>query len=151
MLLFFAALLLVLGASAALVIVALLAVAPFAAFLAFALSRSAARGREIAPALDAAWLAAATDVARQSRGLTAPALALKLGIQEPQAEELMALLDVNAAPRANAGERPRMRIDTGGPGGAEAGAADVLASEEEAALAERIEAKARARLGHEET
>jgi hypothetical protein len=147
----FLVLLLVFGANAALVAAGLVCVAPVAAFLAFALSRASARGREIAPALDAAWLSAATDVARQTRGITAAALAQKLGLAEPQAEELLALVDANSA----AG--PRMRIyapGTGaapGPGGEPAGATDVLASEEEADLAARIEAKARAGLGREET
>ena len=145
-LLFFTVLLLLFSATAGHFVMALLAAGtPVAAFLAFALSRAGARGAAIGPALDAAWLSAATDVARQTRGLTAPALALKLGIQEPQAEELMALLDADAA----AG--PRLRIDAGIPGGGPPGVADVLASEEEAALAERIEAKARAQLGPEKT
>jgi hypothetical protein len=139
------ALLLVFGAGAALVVTGLVTAAPLLAFLAFSAARAGARGREIAPALDAAWLAAATDVAQQSPGLTASGLALKLGIAEPQAEELMALLDVNAAVGA-----PRLRIDARHDGGSppgEASAADFAASEEEAALAERIEAKARATLG----
>lgn len=133
----FTALLLIFGASVGLVLVALLIVAPIAAFLAFALARAGARGREIAPALDAAWLAVATDVAQQTRGLTAQVLAQKLGIEEPQAEELMALLDVNEA----VGAAPRLRID---PGPAPVGATHVAAAEEEAALADQIAAEARA-------
>jgi hypothetical protein len=144
-LLFFAALMLFFGATAVLVVTAILAAAPVAAFLAFALSRAGARGAEVAPALDAAWISAANDVARQTRGLTASALALKLGIQEPQAEELMALLDADAA----AGPRLRIGPEISGAASAPAGPTDVLASEEEAALAERIEAKARAQLGPE--
>jgi hypothetical protein len=138
------ALFLVFGAKAAILSWLLLAL-PVAAFFVFALFRASARGREIAPALDAAWLSAATDVARQTRGITAATLAQKLGVAEPQAEELLALVDANSA----AG--PRMRIAAPAAGSEPAGVTDVLASEEEADLAARIEAQARARLGHEET
>jgi hypothetical protein len=126
------------GAHAAMVLVLLFAVVPVAAFLAFALRRASVRGHEIAPALDAAWIAVATDAAQQTPGLTATVLAQKLGIEEPQAEELMALLDVNGAVSPG----PRLRFD------APAGTTEIAsASEEEAALAERIDAVARARLG----
>jgi hypothetical protein len=134
-LLFFVALFIVFGFPTLLVLFALLCTLPLAAFLAYAASRAAARGREIAPALDAAWLAVATDVARQVRGITAPALALKLGIAEAQAEELLALVDVERAVR-------RVRIDPDD-------RSSDLASEEEAALAEQIEAKARALEGRD--
>jgi hypothetical protein len=85
------------GASGALVAAAFFMLAPIAAFLVFALSRASSSSAKIGPALDAAWLAAAGDVARQTRGLTATTLAAKLGIAEPQAEELIALIDVNAS------------------------------------------------------
>jgi hypothetical protein len=138
-----AALLLIFGPGALLLLVALLVVAPIAAFLAVAIARAGARGRSIAPALDAAWLAVATDIAQQTRGLTAPALAQKLGIADPQAEQLLALVDVNAA--MSAPRPPRARIDEGpprppGPAGLTQLSTD---EEEEAALAERIEAAAR--------
>ncbi len=100
---------------------------------------------EIAPALDAAWLAVGADVAQQTPGLTATVLAQKLGIAEPQAEELMALLDVNGAIVV-----PRLRIEdqrSGAPGTAAGSTEIAAASEEEAALAERIDAVARDRLG----
>jgi hypothetical protein len=142
-LLILAALFLVFGALAALVI-ALLILAPLAAFLAFALRRSGARGREIGPALDAAWLTVATDVAQQVPGLTASSLADKLGIEEPQAEELMALLDVNAAVAVG----PRLRIDAGPPvrlGASAAGPTEAPPVEEEAALAEQIADRGSAR------
>jgi len=104
-LLIFGALLLIFGASVGLVIVALLALGPIGAFLAFALGRAGERGREIAPAIDAAWLSAATEIAQQGRSqLSAATLAQKLGIEEPQAEELMALIDVNES------ISPRVRI-----------------------------------------
>jgi hypothetical protein len=148
-----AALLLLLGPGAGLVLAALLVVTPIAAFLAFAAGRAGARGREITPALDAAWLSAATDVARQTPGLTASALAPKLGVDEAQAEELMALIDVNASLDAgSAGARPpaitgpRMRVAAASPaaplGPAEEAA--LAAREDEAALAELIESRARA-------
>jgi len=130
----FGLLLFIFGPSAVLVTLTLLFVAPVGAFLAFALRRAAARGGEIAPALDAAWLAVAAEVAEQAPGITAPALAEKLGIQEPQAEELLALLDVNAA----VGAGPRVRIAAGP-------AAEARAAEEEAALAEQVSAEAGAR------
>jgi hypothetical protein len=129
---------LLIGVRAFLMVAALFGMAPLVLLLGFSLSRASAQGAQIAPALDDAWLSAAIDVARQTRGLTAPVLAGKLGIDEAQAEELMALIDVNAA-------APRLRIQ---PSATEAGPPKAdLASEEEAALAERIEAKARARLG----
>jgi hypothetical protein len=147
MLAVFAALLLIVGLGVWILLVALLVVLPIAGFLVLAITRGSARGREIAPALDAAWLSVATDIAEQTRGLTAPVLAQKLGIEEPQAEELMALVDVNAA--VSPPRPPKARIDE------EAGAAPMgdaqgfpqlstpQPEEEEAALAERIEARAR--------
>jgi hypothetical protein len=81
----------------------------FAGMLAFGLGRARSRGNEIAPALDGAWLAAATDVARQSRGpLTAADLGKNLGIEESQAEELLALLDVDSA--MGGAPMPRLRV-----------------------------------------
>lgn len=138
---------LVFGAGIALALVTAFFVAPVAAFLAFAIHRSSVRGHEIGPALDAAWLAVGADVAQQTPGLTAPILAQKLGIEEPQAEELMALLDVNGAMVV-----PRLRIEPqarpSGSAPVPAGSTEITsASEEEAALAERIDAVARARLG----
>jgi hypothetical protein len=144
-LLILAALLLIFGASAGLLLAALVVIGPIAAFLAFALSRASARGREIGPALDAAWLAVATDVARQTPGLTADVLAAKLGIDVAQAEELTALLDVEAAAPSGAGRAPsRLRVGDADAAAAQPGLEMV---EEEAALAERIEARARERLG----
>jgi hypothetical protein len=123
----FATFMAVFGASVPLTAVALLVMAPIVAFFAFALSRAAASGNKIAPALDAAWLAAASDVARQTRGLTATSLAAKLGIGEPQAEELMALIDVNASLAPT-----RLRIEDH----------DAQAAEEEAVVGERERAEA---------
>ena len=117
------ALVLVFGASAPLILAALVVVAPVAGFLIVAMRRAAARGREIAPALDAAWLAVASDVARQTSDITAASLAEKLGIDEAKAEELLALADV-ASPRDVA----RLRIDAAVP--ARAPGKDAVASTE---------------------
>jgi hypothetical protein len=87
-------------------ITALVLVAPVAAVLAFAVRRSRARGREIAPALDAAWLAAARAVAEAlpvGETANAATLAAAFGIDEAKAEELSALLEVEPV-------APRMRI-----------------------------------------
>jgi len=106
----FAVLLAVVGFKVLLLLPGLVFTGLFAGMLAFAIGRARSRGNEIAPALDGAWLAAATDVARQSAGpLTASDLGQKLGIEEPQAEELLALLDVDAA--VGGAPMPRMRID----------------------------------------
>lgn len=93
--LFFTALTLIFS-SATIGILGVLFSAPFGALLAWSILRAKARGKEIAPALDAAWLAVATDVAEQTAGtLTARDLANKMRIDETQAEELLAQLTVN--------------------------------------------------------
>ena len=145
-LLSFGGLLLVFGASAGLVITALLLSAPIGAFLAMALSRAGACGSEIPPALDAAWIAVATDVAQQSGGaLDARGLAQRLGIEEPQAEELMALLDVN---EAMAGPRLRVAPPRASPHPPHPphppGATQLASVEEEAALVEAAAAEGEA-------
>ncbi|MEP7121934.1 MAG: zinc ribbon domain-containing protein [Byssovorax sp.] len=105
----FAVLLAVVGFKVLLLLPGLLFAGLFAGMLAFAVSRARSRGNEIAPALDGAWLAAATDVARQSTGpITAADLGQKLGIEEPQAEELLALLDVDSA--LGGAPLPRLRV-----------------------------------------
>jgi hypothetical protein len=105
----FAVLLAVVGFKVLLLLPGLLFTGLFAGMLAFAVSRARSRGNEIAPALDGAWLAAATDVARQSAGpITAADLGQKLGLEEPQAEELLALLDVDSA--LGGAPIPRLRV-----------------------------------------
>jgi hypothetical protein len=90
------ALFLIFGASVALLAVGVLLLGPSLTVLAVALSRAHAHGAALKPALDDAWLAVAADIVRSSGGtLSAESLAQKLGIQEGQAEELLALLDVN--------------------------------------------------------
>lgn len=142
-LLFFSAVTLIFGASFGLVLAALTFSLPLGGLLAYAVSRASARGREIGPALDGAWMSAATDVAAQSRGLTAASLAQKLGLEEAQAEELMALLDVNDA------LAPRARIAIGHADAPAAGLGaqptEVAAAEDEAALLERAIAEEEAR------
>jgi len=114
----FAVLLAVVGFKVLLLLPGLFFTGLFSGMLAIGLSRARARGNEITPTLDGAWLAAATDVARQIPGpITAAALSQKLGIEEPQAEELLALLDVEVA--VGGAPIPRMRIDAApafGPG-----------------------------------
>ena len=108
----FAVLLAVVGFKVLLLLPGLLFTGLFAGMLAFAVSRARSRGNEIAPALDGAWLAAATDVARQSAGpITAADLGQKLGLEEPQAEELLALLDVDSA--LGGAPIPRLRVGAG--------------------------------------
>jgi hypothetical protein len=136
--------LLIAGASVGVLLAGLITALPLAAFMFWAFQRAKARGREIGPALDAAWLALATDIANQSRGdLTAGSLAAALGIAEPQAEELLALLEVNDIVRGamTAGGdmvySSRLRIAEAAPSPAPA-AADphAFAAEEEALAAE---------------
>ncbi|MEJ7730967.1 MAG: zinc ribbon domain-containing protein [Polyangiaceae bacterium] len=62
----------------------------------WAAGKARTRGKEIEPALDAAWIAIATDIAQQTKGtLTAADLARALTVDEARAEQLLALLDVN--------------------------------------------------------
>ena len=115
----FAVLLAVIGLKVLLLLPGLLFTGLFAGMLAIGMGRARSRGNEIMPALDGAWLAAATDVARQSPGpLTAADLGQKLGIEEAQAEELLALLDVDSAiggapiPRLRVGAVPEIAAPT---------------------------------------
>lgn len=127
----FAVLLAVVGFKVLLLLPGLFFTGLFSGMLAVGLGRARARGNEITPLLDGAWLAAATDVARQSPGqLTATDLGQTLGIEEAQAEELLALLDVDVA----MGGAPRMRIDAAAPGPGMTAAAS--SAEEEALLEE---------------
>ena len=140
--LLFSLLLLIAGASFGLLVAGLATLVPLAGFLFLALRRGKARGREIEPALHAAWLSVATDIARQADGALAPSeLAAALRIDEPQAEELLALIEVNdiVVGGVTAGAGPRVRV------GAADGEAPVavaspgaLAAEEEALAAEEV-------------
>jgi hypothetical protein len=136
--------------------IAFLAIAgPFGALLAWGAQKAAKRGKEIQPALDAAWIAAASDVAAQSRGqLTARDLAVAMGIDEAKAEELLAMVDVNrsigggALPRSDEmaafDAKLRVATDAAGNQGSAQEAAREAAAEDEAAQAE-ANARARAR------
>lgn len=87
---------LVFGAGLKLGLVTVLFGTPLAALLGLALRRISARSSEIRPALDVAWQAAASDVARRAHGaVSASDLARALRIDAPRAEELLAELDVN--------------------------------------------------------
>lgn len=138
-LLFFAALSAIFGFGFGLLLTTLACALPVGAFLGYAVVQAGARGREIGPALDAAWLSAATDVAAQTRGLTAATLAQKLAIEEPQAEELLALLDVNDALGAS---RVRVGPSLGPRSGALAVQPTEVAAEDEAAAVEQQAAEA---------
>ncbi|AUX25960.1 hypothetical protein SOCEGT47_065130 [Sorangium cellulosum] len=151
----FALLLLILGAKVGLFLAGLLTVTPVAAFTVWAVRRARARGRDVAPALDAAWVSVASDVARQTEHpLSTGALASTLRIAEPQAEELLALLEVNDVVRApgSAGElgrAPKVRIGPAAPGETFAeGGASALAAEEEALAAGEIAEPSPQRTAH---
>ncbi len=120
---------------------ALLTAGPLAALTAWLASRASARSKELPHAIDEAWMAAAIDVIEQSsQSVTAGALAKALHIEEPQAEELLALLEASDVVRAdgNFAYRPRMRIEapTTQP------ASDNLAAEAEAEAQAEAEALA---------
>ncbi len=113
--------------------------APLIAAVAWLVSKARASGKEIAPALDAAWIAAATDVAEQSsEPVTARSLAEALRIEAAQAEEHIALLEAHDVVRDNGRflQPSRLRID------APAGASATEAAE--------LEAQAEAEADHEE-
>lgn len=88
----------------------------FAAMLWVSLGRARQRGKEIAPAIDAAWLAAAGDLARAGHGqVGAEELAKKLGLDEARAEELSAMIAVDEAVgnvSAPVGGEGKLRIAT---------------------------------------
>lgn len=154
-------LLLITGVGLGLLLTGLFTAGPLAAFVLWAMSRARARGREIGPALDAAWVAAATEVVtRADKAITARDLATALSIEEAQAEELMALLEVSDVVRGamSAGGdmayTPRLRIGSPAPAAAVAPAAsqaDALAAaraaEEEALAALDAEEAALAAAG----
>jgi hypothetical protein len=132
-LLFFAALLAFFGLSFGLFLATAVVVGPIASFLASAISHAGKRGAEIGPAIDAAWIAVATDIAQQSRGaITAQSLAQKLGIEEPQAEELIAPRVRIEAPPLAAAAPPAAASPT-----------QLASAEEEAAIAEQAAAEVR--------
>ncbi|UQA63707.1 zinc ribbon domain-containing protein [Polyangium aurulentum] len=129
------------------VLAALLTAGPLSGFLLWLVMRARARGKEIEPALDAAWMAVATDVVQQSKEPVTPrALADALRIEESQAEELLALLEASDIVRGDISDagaltyQPRMRIDAGADRAAQAEAealAEAEAMQEAGARAQR--------------
>jgi hypothetical protein len=139
-------LLLLVGGAPLLMIPGALFTALFIGLLVTAVVRARSTGRQIEPAIDGAWVAAATDIARSSREpLTAPTLSQKLGIDEAQADELLALLDVHEAIGGPQSAGPRARIEVMAeparaapePAAALAHAAEAEAAEGDAAAAQR--------------
>lgn len=118
---------------------------PLGALAAWLASRASRLSKEIPIAIDEAWMAAATDVVDQSNApVTATSLAKALQIDEPQAEELLALLEASdlVRPEGNHGYRGRLRVSVP----STAAADDNLAAEAEAqaeaeALAQEQQAK----------
>jgi hypothetical protein len=141
----FVLLLFIVGAAPLLIVPGLLFTALFAGLLAMAVTRARARGREIGPLIDGAWVAAATDIARHSRGpLTALDLSQKLGIDESQADELLALLDVHQALDGGPIAGPPLRIEAQtepAPAALQPAAAVTQLAEEEAALGDEAAAQ----------
>jgi hypothetical protein len=132
----------------------LLLAGPLAALLAWGSQKAGQRGKEIQPALDAAWLAAASDVAAKSRGqLTAPDLAVAMGIDEAKAEELLAMVDVHRAvgggalPRTDemAAFDAKLRVATESAAASSSAASGAAAEREATAEDEAADAQARAR------
>lgn len=71
----------------------------------WAMGRATAKTKELGPAIDQAWMSAAGDVAARMKGaFTASRLAQVMGIDEAQAEELLALLDANDVVRSDVTE-----------------------------------------------
>jgi hypothetical protein len=125
------------SAGAAAVLAVVLGV-PAGSLLALSVMRSRAQGKQLQPALDAAWLAVATDVAQQTPGaLSAKGLAAQMGIDESQGEELLALLSVNDIVRSDvtdSGDIAYSRVRVGGVGDlAPDAAANLALAEHEAA------------------
>jgi len=108
----------VLGAKLVLAITSILFTLALTSVTVWSAMRARARGKEIEPAIDAAWMSIATDIAQQRKTpLTATDLAAALSIEEGQAEQLLALLDVNEIVRSDVTEEgevaysSRMRVE----------------------------------------
>lgn len=101
---------------------------PALALVFWSSSRASAKTKEIAPAIDQAWVAAASEVASRLKApFNAQKLAETMGIDEHTAEELLAQLDANDVVRSDvtdAGEiayQPKFRVaDAPAPGDADA-------------------------------
>jgi len=69
---------------------------PFVLLLLWALGNSSSKAKEIAPALDAAYLAAATELASERGKLTPADLQKAFGVDAEQADQLAAMVQVEA-------------------------------------------------------
>lgn len=110
----------------------------------WSLGRAGQKTKEIAPAIDQAWMRAASDVAASLKGpFTAEKLAQAMGVDEAQAEELLAQLDVNDVIRSDvteAGEiayQTKLRFGDPGTSGTAEEEAQALAEAEAMAMEER--------------
>jgi hypothetical protein len=138
-------------------VIALLTASPLAAGMFFSLSKAKEKGRAIQPALDAAWMTAATEIAAQSpRALTPRELASSLGVDEAKAEELLAMADMQSAlggggqgPRADAmasfDQRLRVATEKAGSTGSAASAEAEREADAEAEAAAAAEARRQSR------
>ncbi|MBK8253159.1 MAG: hypothetical protein IPK82_10895 [Polyangiaceae bacterium] len=112
----------------------------------WALGRSSNATKELKAAIDQAWMAAAGDVANRMKGaFSAQKLAQAMGIDEVQAEEMLALLEANDVIRSDVTEAGELAyqtkfrvgaVDTG------AGEVDLEALAEAEAIAEEQRLKA---------
>ncbi len=130
---FFALLMIIFGFGLGLALASLVMLAPPLLGLVLASRRAGEKGREIGPALDAAWLAAANDVAASKQSASAEVIGKTLGLDAEKAEELVALLDVD---RSIGGGRLRFPEVPAQPLVAP-GHTLVATAEEEAAIAEQ--------------
>jgi hypothetical protein len=113
----------------------------------WAAGRASAKTKEIAPAIDQAWTAAAGEVASRLKGpFTAQKLAQVMGIEEALAEELLAQLDANDVVRSDVTDAGEMAYQLKYRVGAEPSPGDAEAEAEALAEAEAGEAAAGARL-----
>jgi hypothetical protein len=142
------------GAGIKLGIAAAVLAAPLAIVLVSALRRASARAGQIRPAIEAAWHAAATEIASGATASFGSAdLARALRVDEARAEELLALLDASDVVRGTVDERgeltfrstiaPRLRVDVDVDVEPSRAGDTELAEAEAAATAEADQARAR--------
>lgn len=152
--LLFGLLLLGFGFSLGLLATALVVLSPLAILTALSVRRARDQTKLLIAQLDEAWTRMAADVARQSKGpLTAESLARALGVEEPQAEELLALLDASDVVRSDITDEgqivyePKLRVRPSGGSRDEVTEADILAETEALAEAEAEPERAARRQG----
>lgn len=83
---------------------------PFVAPLLIGLSRTKSRDAEMKKFLDAAWATAAAEVVRAGKGATATDLANALGIDPARAEQLHAIVSLDASLTTAPDERVRVNV-----------------------------------------